>query len=245
MNKEAEEQKERIENYIMGNLDEKEMRQLDEELLEIPELQIMFKEKEILIHGIRKGFDLEMKKMLHDEELIIRKKKRIKKIRYSYISGIAASILLIVVSFIALNNRNPDLQKLYSDFYTPYPNVESPISRDKDIEYTAFNYYENGNYTKALEVFMQMQDVFHENTAVVFYTGLTQLALSNPGEAIENLNILTKSKDERFERPALWYSSLAWISLENSAKAREVLNKLKTGDDKYSKNAKSLLKKIK
>lgn len=244
MNRQTEEQKERIEKYILGKLDEKEMRQVDEELLENTTLQIIFKEKVVLIHGIRKGFDLEMKKTLKNEELIIRKKKRINKIRYSYISGIAASILLIVASVIILNNREPDLQKLYSNYFAPYPNVENPISRDKEIEYTAFNYYEKGDYTKALEGFMEMQDMNPDNTAVIFYTGVTQLALSKNIEAIKSFSVLSKIKDERFERPALWYTALAWISLENASKAREVLVQLNSGDDKYSKNAKSLLKKI-
>lgn len=240
----TEEQKERIENFILGKLDDKEMMQVNKELLENPELQTMFKEKEILIHGIRKGFDMDMKQLLKSEESLIRRKKRTRKINYSYIAGIAASILLIVASFIFFSNRQPDLQKLYADFYAPYPNVVSPISRDNGITYTAYNYYENGNYTQALEGFMEMQDTDPENTAVIFYTGLTQLALMDNREAIKSFGIVSKMKDERFERPALWYTALAWISLENTAKAREVLIGLKSGDDKYAKDAKALLKKI-
>lgn len=241
----TEEKEERIENYILGKLDEKEMREVDEELLENPTLQIMFKEKEVLIRGIRKGFALDMKKMLQDEESIIRKKKRTRKIRYSSLAAIAATVLLFVASFLFFNNREPDFQKLYADFYAPYPNVENPISRDKEIEYTAFNYYENGNYAQALEGFMEMQEMNPDNTAVIFYTGLTQLALMDNREAIKSFDLVSKIKDERFERPALWYTALAYISLESRGEARDILIQLESGDDKYAKNARRLLKKIK
>ena len=149
----------------------------------------------------------------------------------------AGFLILIVAGMIFLRPRlEHTTQDLYLAHYQSFPNLVDPLEKGaEDPEPTASQYYEMGNHASALT--QPTQD-----TAQLFYQGLSHLALTHSEDAISILDPISQYEGHRFRVPALWYLSLAYLYSGDIEKSRQQLRQiLELGDKDFEIDARQLL----
>jgi tetratricopeptide (TPR) repeat protein len=145
---------------------------------------------------------------------------------------IAAS-LLIVASIGTWGIQSvyyPSNEAIYADYFEASRNTVQPVVRGENlntIEYRAFVAYESQNYHKAINLFNSVENP--EEAYIIFYKGLSYLALNKPEEAINLLEPLSKmnmmeGKNSGFNEKARWYLALSYIKINENENAINTLN---------------------
>ncbi len=223
----------------MGDI---ERQAIEDQLNSDPELKNLFEKKQLLIKGIRTGFNSEFKSKLKFEDQ--RRKHMVKTRRIKFISGIAAILVIGIFSTFFLNSIKQNPIKIYEKYYQPYPNIITPLSRSDENENSPYYQYEKGSFQSALIGFQALIKDNPGDDSALFYAALSYMELSDFNNAIEYLKKVPAKNQSKFTQPATWYLSLAYIHSNNTDLAIEYLNKLAEGNDVYGKRAKSILKKI-
>ena len=154
--------------------------------------------------------------------------------------SIAASI--VIASFIGYQSWSD--KDLYSEYYSAYPNYEYTTTRGEDevtLRSKAFAAYDSKAYELANDLFTELisqsdQPEYH------FFRGITRLETNNPESAFEDFGKLTNDGNSYYQA-SLWYSALAYIKLEKTDKARQLLDELAQLDE-YRKEAGDLLEEL-
>ncbi|TFH33794.1 MAG: hypothetical protein E4G95_09220, partial [Bacteroidia bacterium] len=234
------EQQDRIEQYLRNTMGDDEREEFETELKSDPYLKKLTESKQILIRGIKTGFNSELKSKLKEED---RGRTQILKTRrIQLFSGIAAVIIIGLFSQVFLSRVKQDSGRIYSEYYKPYPNINIPISRSEENGDSPYYQYETGNFREALSGFITLIKENPADDAAVFYAGIANMELLDFEEAIIYLKRVTLDDQGIFTRPALWYLSLAYIYSDNYELAFDYLDKLAEGDDNYAINSKRILK---
>ncbi len=199
-------------------------------------------QEELLIRGIQKGFNAELKQHLQDEDQRMNRASSIRRLRY--LSGIAAVLMIGLISYIFINRISPDPLKLYAEYYQPYPNINKPLTRLEDKSDDPYFLYETEKYQDAITGFKTLLEEDPADEAALFYTGIIHMELQDFEKAAEEFEKLLAQLPGPYSRPALWYISLSYLQLEQAEKATEYLRKLTDEQDPYGRNSGKLLKKL-
>jgi tetratricopeptide (TPR) repeat protein len=234
-----------IEKYLMDKLTGSERKTFEKKMKDDPSLQDRVDHYRSLLEGIELGFNRELKSLLQEEEIRIRdlkSKEKSKTRRLYYTLGIAASITLLIIMVFTTKDQLPDNETLFITYYQPYPNIESPVSRSENNKENPYAFYENENYSEALDLFAQLNDKNPSDPAPVFYSGICNLELNNTERAISFFKSIQKYNDNKYTRPANWYLALSYVKNNNKRDALAILEMLADGDDIYSNKSQELLK---
>lgn len=235
-------QQEKADHYILNKMTASEKEAFEAQLITDPELKILIKERQLLIRGINAGFNKEFKEKLKNKDLNLNRISRIRKIQY--FSGIAAAVVTGLVLFVLLSSIKPDLVEVYAEYYKPYPNINTPLSRSQDNTTNPFYLYETGNYKEAQQEFNIILKSQPDNEAALFYSGIICMEMNDFQNAINLLQKLDDNKNNKFYRPSKWYLALCFIHMEDKEKAVEYLHMLREENDLYRKNAEEIVKKL-
>ncbi len=205
---------ERIEQYLLNNMGDIERQAFEDELNSDPELKKLFEKKQLLINGIRAGFNSEFKSKLKIEDQ--RRKHMVKIRRIRFISGIAAILVIGIFSTFFLNSINQNPIKIYEEYYQPYPNISTPLSRSDENGNSPYYQYEKGDFQTALIGFQALIKDNSDDESALFYAALSYMELSEFNNAIEYLKKVTTKNQSKFTQPATWYLSLAYIHIKQS-----------------------------
>lgn len=236
------EQNDRIEEYLLNTMEDKERKAFEADLVSDAGLQELFEHRKDLVNGIRAGFNNELKSRMESDDQ--HRRQRLRTRRIQYLSGIAAVVIIGLFSQLFLSRIKQDSSRIYSEYYKTYPNITIPISRSEENGDSPFYQYETGNFTQALAGFDLILNRKPDDDAALFYAGVASMELLEFEEAIRLLQRVEMNKQSMLTRPAIWYLSLAYINSDNYEMAAEYLNKLVAGDDIYSTNSKKILKRI-
>ncbi|MCC5921475.1 MAG: hypothetical protein JJU23_12415, partial [Cyclobacteriaceae bacterium] len=96
-------------------------------------------------------------------------------------SIIAASLLLIAVTWSLFISKDIDKEDIYFAHFEPYPNVEYPITRgSNDLKMEAFSRYEMQDYKNAIHLFEKLSELQSERLhSYYFYSGISYMGLSD------------------------------------------------------------------
>jgi tetratricopeptide (TPR) repeat protein len=233
-----------IEQYLRGELTEKDAAIFEASLEQDVALQEKVEKHRQMLKGIEIGFNSELKELLIEEEskIIDTPAQTKSRIRSLYpIIGVAAAVALMIVSIFVLKNNRLSSEELYAQYYKVYPNVESPVSRSESSEMNPFVAYEVGDYTTALANFTELRRSDPDNAALVFYSGMCQLELGQSSTAIDLFDQVVSMQSEKYTRPSYWYQALAYLYLGNTEKATTIFEHLQQGEDVYARKALDLL----
>lgn len=233
----------RIERYLLNQMNNNEQKQFQLELERNPDLKKITEKKAILISGIKAGFENQLKEKLKREDQYLNGRKRNR--RFIFIPGIAAAIFIAFAAYFFINKMRHDPVRLYAEYYQSYPNVNQPLTRDLDQNENPFFLYEKGEYRKALDRFNSRLEAFPGDEAAIFYSGIIYMELKDFKEAIEYFKNVTDLGQTRFSRPAQWYMALSYIALGNSEMALENLREIAKKDDRYGTDAEKILERLK
>lgn len=237
---------ERVENYLLGIMSPEERLVFEEELKSNSELSASLDEARDLMVGIEDHFDNELKsKLRHIEgpdnkaKVVYLKKRR--NLRWSLVAAIA--VLLIIATFYLIPGDQPS--ELYAQYYSDYPNIielqqraeSSPIS-------TAFLFYQQGNWNAADKSFQTLISSDQSLIYPHFYRAISRLNLNDPSEAINELETVIRSNDERFLQPAKWYLALAHLRKGDTAASKTILGEIASTEGNYATEAAALVNEL-
>jgi hypothetical protein len=158
--------------------------------------------------------------------------------------AVAASISIIVVTFIFLT-RPEDPAELYASYFEPYPNIFEPIVRgDNDVvnkRSTAFQAYESENYVQAASLFSELLKEKKE-PGILLLLGNANLMLNNTKEARNNFITLINDFEE-YDLQGKWYLGLSYLKEGDVKSAQLIMRELSNSEYSYAGKAKELLKK--
>lgn len=214
--------KELIEKFLRGTLLESEKHVFNERKKEEDFMKLL--EETIISYQGR----LELKEKLQGigNELKTKSSKG-KPISIVWISGIAASLLLLLGVYF-FRDTNYSSNQLFDKYFEAYPNAYTikGNSDDTSLSKKAFNFYDAGNYILAVDMFKKISDERSLNSSEHFYYGISLLATQKLEEAKSQLKKVTSIHPLYNE--ARWYTSLSLIKQDSLVKAKKLLNETKS-----------------
>jgi hypothetical protein len=240
-----------IQSYLDRSLLESEKEKLEKRLKEEPLLKNMYIEQQQLISGIRYAHLKQKLEQLRSLETSLpaikdlpQQGKQVFLQRYWKPLAVAASISIIVVTFIFLN-RSEDPAELYASYFEPYPNIFEPIVRgENDVvnkRSTAFQAYESGDYVQAASLFSELLKEKKE-PGMLLLLGNANLILNNTKEARNNFITLINDFEE-YDLQGKWYLGLSYLKEGDVKSAQLIMRELSNSEYSYAGKAKELLKK--
>jgi hypothetical protein len=232
-----------IERYFDSDVSETEKEILFEEIEKDENLTALFKQEKLLINTIRFEGAKQDLTFLNNLDNELSRKDRAGIPTYYY--AIAASIAIFILVGIFYPSRKPSAPELCAEYFTPYQNLFEPTVRG-DVpnmrRSEAFLAYDNGDYQKAIKLFIDLQNEKKE-PGIMLLSANANLALGKTSEAEAILQDLISSFDE-LDIQAKWYLALCYLKANEKDKAAKLLRELADANVSFSKNSKAILEKI-
>jgi tetratricopeptide (TPR) repeat protein len=242
-----------IDRYVKGELSGDTLRGFQQRLATDSAFAEQVGWHETLVGGIKKQSSKELKTYLQslEEKTIsshIKLESETKIVSHNFWKYASAAVVaLLVAAFLWLDPLHPSPEALFAQYYQPYPNVEATIERNNgeaDAYTQAFQWYEDGQYEKAALAFDQLLQAGAPSEALYYYAGLTALELHRTKEALQYFDHITENSDHKYYQQALWYAALAALKDEDTARAKNYLQKLSGLQGFYGEKAVQLLEEL-
>ncbi len=237
-----------IEDLLAGDLSPEQERKLREELASDDALQVIARQEQDLVDGIKHWSKEQLRNQLRELE------KGLEPVDQTTDSDkkeggfnwkpllAAASIVLIVALYFVINTLgSPSHEELFQNYYEPYTTYAPVTMRGDGGDITpmeqALGAYEAGNYDRAAEQLEALAPGEQRD----FYLAHSYMALGEESRATPLLEQLAETSAE----PAStinWYLALAYLKSDNTEQSREILHNLASYDNSYKAKARQLLK---
>lgn len=223
----SQEEFERIEKFILGNMYDQEADAFQEELKQNPTLGEKYKEVEALINAVEEGALRSSLKMLHEEmEFKAAATKQTNILPSWYWAAAAAFVLLIAAAVWVLFSKEPSHQRLFTQYYQEDPGLITAMSAAGKYDFDrAMVEYKSGNYRDAILRWEKQLLEKPENDTLNYFLGSAHLALKEADVAIKYFESVTKMLESRFSEDNFWYLALAYLRQGSLEKAQHNLNK--------------------
>lgn len=155
-------------------------------------------------------------------------------------------MFLIACSAALLFLKESASEKLFDEYYKPYPNI-IPMVRGSEADFdlkAAMVLYNSGNYEQAVAEFDKILSSGVESEAALFYKGVSFLSLGKGDKAEYNLKQVINIKEGKLKDQAEWYLSLSYLMQNEPGKAEKFLKKIISENNYYSNAASVLLNRL-
>lgn len=227
---------ERYHNHALGD---RERTAVEQRLKEDESFRDLDNDFKVLLAGIR---EVSRKNIKHElEQIEAKQATRVVPFR-TWAVGIAASVVLVVVAY-WLWPRPTEGEKLFAQYFEPYPNVIMPTVRgdlepDTTLMAKAYRAYDREDYQSAISLFEQLKA---KDEGTLLYLGNSYLAIGQTQQAVA-LFLKLKSDYHVFDEQAEWYLVLCYLQLNENGRAKKAVDELIGRDSPYDEKAKQLLK---
>lgn len=185
---------------------------------------------------------------LLDQQIDQRAASKSSKLISPFFLKMVAGILLILISFFWIYQfSGKDHEELLAEYFEPFPNVLISVTRGHDQANElarAMFFYESGQYEQSandLENYLQLPDARPE---AQLYLGIAYLAIHHPGKSLISFSEVYQSPVIEIREAAYWFSSLAYLALDDEQRAREMAQEVIGFEGFYQKRAEALLRAI-
>ena len=164
----------------------------------------------------------------------------------NYLLAAAAVALLAVVGWVVFQGGDPPTpQDLFAEHFQAY---EAPATfRGKvppeKLE-RAFAPYKGGEWAVALGEFEQLEGEYPGDEEVLFYAGISELALGNGAEGRAYLQRVLALPAHTSEVQGKWYIALSWLAEGNAGAARPLLEELAGFDNRFQPGSAAILEEL-
>jgi len=236
-----------IEKYALNKLSPQEKEQLDELIVQRPEIK-----KELMIRkDIAKSMEHlgkeDLRKMLnkiHHEEIDHPKRKNFLKWLIPLIL-FAGLVLFFLLGQLNKQSPSSSASELYASYYEPYK--ASSQTRGETIEQilsSFYSSYEEKNYAQALNTIKPV--LINQKNDVLLLAGISAMETNDSILALKLFNQILESNDYYYSDHANWYKALMLIKENKTDSAKATLQLLvKDKNADHHKEAKNLLGKLK
>jgi len=228
-----------IEKYFEGKLDKDALSNFEKEL----ETNAAFaNEVELYKKAVRGLQDEGLRSQLKEyhNELFSTDDKG-KKANWRFYLSIAASLVLLITSIYVFTNRATSYENLFTAYFEPYHNLVTTRSNTTTHFEKALESYSQGNFEKAIQAFDKISEKKQVYNDVLFYKGISYLALDMPTEAILLFKQLKNNK--QYNEQLAWYLALSYLKLNDAENARKLLVQIGTKNYKFTQ-AQELLEQL-
>ena len=224
---------EKIENYLLGAMSEKEATQFENELQDSPALRNQVAEMKALILGIQETSVKEQMQQFHSSMQqpaghdITKKTGKTIPLPFKKTFLMAASILFIIcIGTLWYLQSGSSHQKLYSNYYRPDPGlmtVMSGAASDYDFE-KAMVEYKAGEYDKALAAWKLKLKNSPVNDTLWYFIGAAYQAQEQFDSAKKYLQAVARNPKSIFQKEASWYLGLIYLQQGDKEQAIQFIN---------------------
>lgn len=221
---------ERIEKYVEGKLSLEETRAFAKELCDNTDLVSEMQAYQKAVKGIRDyGLKAELR-TYHQEFFEKLANKRI--LYWKYISGIAASVIIIIGLVYILLFQSLSNSELFTRYFEPYPDIITTRNVDNSNLAKGLKSYSSGEYEMAITIFNSLPPTDPDYTTALFYMAISYLAITQPQIAIDSLEKLNRI-DKTYQEQVHWYLALSYLKLDDTKSAKKQLMKIEEKHFKY------------
>lgn len=222
-----------FDNYINQALSREDRASFEKRLADDDGFKASFEEYELLVSGIELAGANSLKDKLAEHEAGYQNKTASKSIVYKIAAGL---IIFAIASFLIIQYSIQDnYGDLYTEYYSPYPNVIDPVNRsEQSTGKSTFQLYESRKFQEVIAAINPNQATDDE----LFYLSQSYLAVNDFNNALkiaEQVDI-----NSRFYDAAQWYLALIYLAKEDSSALHTQLEKIIHQADDYKRQAKSL-----
>lgn len=158
----------------------------------------------------------------------------------------AAALLVVVVSSIFVIQHSHHMKLLYdvSTFSPPvYLKSETRGPESSDTFAEAMQYYNQGDYTQALEILIQIPTP-SRNPQVIFFKGVCFLLVDELNNAVKELDIIIENMNPSYYDEAIYYKAIALLRMNKRHRALDQLKHLAGMFSPYAPKARELIEKV-
>ncbi len=222
----AQEEHDRIEKYILGQLETVEKEAFEARLQTSPELQELVEDHKVLLDAIEAQSLIENMEQIHQKVFANSSASEEKK-TYSLWNmnwakyGIAASIAALVLwGGYTLSRKQTTDEQLFASYFTPDPGLPTTMSStDNFTFFEAMVSYKQGAYADAIAQWEPLLDKKPKNDTLNYFIGVAHLANNNESEAITFLQWATEKEHSQFLSDAYYYLGLSYLKKGNQESA--------------------------
>lgn len=234
-----------IDAYLRNELSKNERKMFEQQMSNDPSLADMVQQQRAAIRLVEAIGDKKIKAQIKDavqghsgkKEAIV---KRIRP-RWQTVVGIAASFLVLALALWFLMNK-PSNDALFASNYEVYNlNVNSRDNNlDEDIR-QAVSLYQASNFSEALPLFERIYQSENDSKWLIAQA-ISRIETSQFQSAIDILASVRTNDQDAYQGPALWYTALAYLKLDQKEEALNNMNLLSAKNSgAYAKKAKDFL----
>ena len=231
-----------IEKLISGQISEEELSQLDA-MRSDPDFTAELNFQLDLKAAVRSKERQELRQVLEKTEQEMTGPMKVKRLftyhRLLIWAGAAAILLIVFFVWITPLSTSLDGDALFAEFYEPYPNTVSPITKSEQEDFNGYQAYELNRYDQAISLLAPQV----QNDTAAFYLALSYLGNQQNAEARLILQPLVGG-DSPYVIPAAWYLSLVLVEQARYQEAKTLLTRVSTSDHPLAAKAKLLLGKF-
>lgn len=250
---------ERIDRYLLGDMDPHEKTAFEQQLADDQELRKEVNMSRHIINAFQREGEQRvlntMKNMSADdlERLIASSHPGKKGKKRALVVRMSVAAAAVICIFIYIGTRPQYATgELYTQHYVTQPyetypsrgGAELTIEEKKNIQ-QARKLYEEKAYGQALTIYNQFlagkADWKSQPEEVLFYTAISQFETGDPAGAIEKLAYLASSAQFDFQDEALWNLAFVYLKENQRSNAKDCLRQLVEKDSEYKVKAAALL----
>ena len=241
----------RIEDFLDGGLSDDQLKEFEKDLLDDPDLKMELDLHQEVDEAIMENDIMDLRSKL---EAIETPPKVEEKRKFKYLTKwniVAASLALFIglgsLMFLVNNKGSYSNEKVYSNYYKPYNVVMNTRSADANIDnmlVDALKSYEARDYRTALNLFKQILDKDSTNITSNFYSGISNLEISEYHKANKNFTRVLRHKNNLFIEQSEWYLGFCYLMTNEREKAIKQFNTIAKGNSFYKAKAQEILSKL-
>lgn len=246
MNKE--ELTEKIEQYLDGELQGKELIEFEDQINGDKTLK-----QEVELHKyIRMTISDEETSILRYKIKRILSKSENSRSKFNkrktafYLSGMLVILLVIASVLFSLWNNGISTEDLYAQYYKKYDSgiVFRDGSENVNFLQQGIVLYNKGDYNNAITYFENGLELMENSSENEFFLGLTYMEKGLYTKAIQHFEANQLSDKDEYRFSSLWYSGLCYLKLNNQKKALEYFQIQVKENSDYAKIAEQIIQKL-
>ena len=236
-----------IDDFLLGRMEGSELERFNKKISLDKEFADRVKARQEIVRYIDLLGDLEMKKRvknLHQKE-INKLPKPTNGFRIIPFLKYAAAIALILVAGYWFLLQPPSGADIYQEHYQAYAlNFGERSNATQDITFTAGQFYQDGIYTKALDLFQTIPKD-SVSAKITLAKGICFLETNQLDEAAQSFQTLIDQQDIIYEDHARWYLALTFLKEEKIDQAKNLLRQIAEKERSFKQDeAKAVLKSL-
>lgn len=137
--------------------------------------------------------------------------------------AVAASIALALCLWVLVGNQNKN-EKLFTAYFEPDPGLVTAMGVSEQYEFDrGMVDYKMGQYQSAIDRWEKLLQQKPENDTLNYFLGSSYLAAQESDKAIVYFQTALNTENSLFAEDAWWYLGLTWLRKGNLEKSKEAL----------------------